>query len=108
MPPQRGLLSNLYRSSHGGDADFETLQRLLGRAAQVEEKRNRITHSVWGAGSEGTITRIKTTAKERHGLRFDLEHVSEDDLRAVATEIQHLAWDVQEFWLGAVRLAGNC
>jgi hypothetical protein len=64
----RALTANLYRANHGEDADFELLTTLLKRAADVEEKRNQITHSIWAAGDPGTITRIKMTAKEKRGF----------------------------------------
>jgi hypothetical protein len=75
----------------------------MKRAAQLEEKRNQITHSIWGAGeSAQTVTRIKTTAKERRGIQFDFQQVGAEDLGAVADEIKTLAEDVQRFWIGLI------
>jgi hypothetical protein len=96
----RALTTSLYRERHGEDDDYDELRELMKRAAELEHLRNEITHSVWGAGETAyTVTRIKTTAKERHGLRFDFTTVSAEDLRAVAEEIQQLAEDVQRFWI---------
>lgn len=59
----RALTVNLYRERRGEDEDFHTLQALMKQAADLEEKRNQIAHSVWGAGGVvDTVTRIKMTA----------------------------------------------
>jgi hypothetical protein len=99
----RALVTSLYRERHGEDAEFETLQELMKRAARLGEKRNQITHSIWGAGEgRDTVTRIKATAKEKRGIHFDFQHVSAEDLDAVAKEIKTLAEDVQRFWIDLI------
>jgi hypothetical protein len=96
----RALVTSLYRERHGEDADFRALRKLMKRAAQLEEKRNQITHSIWGAGNgPDTFARIKMTAKESRGMHIDLQHVSADDLGAVANEIRVLADDTLSFLL---------
>ena len=101
----RALLISLYLERHGEDDDYEELRELMKRAAQLEEKRNQITHSIWGAGSDAdTISRIKTTAKEKHGIKFHFESVNAEDLEKVAIEIKQLAADIQTFH---IKLLGN-
>jgi hypothetical protein len=96
----RALVVSLYLERHGQDADFETLKNLMKRAADAEETRNQITHSLWGAGGTAdTITRTKTTAKERRGIHFHFEQVGEKDLERVATEFKTLAAEIQQFWI---------
>jgi hypothetical protein len=96
----RALTMSLYRERHGEDGDYDELRELMKRASDVEGLRNQITHSVWGAGETAeTVTRIKTTAKEKQGLRFSFVKVSADDLGAVAEEILQLGGDVQGFWI---------
>jgi hypothetical protein len=81
---------------HGEDDDYATLRVFIKREADIEEKRNQITHSIWGAGNDANIvTRIKTTVKEKHGIRFHFEDVIADTLAAVADEIKVLAEDIQ-------------
>jgi hypothetical protein len=98
----RALIINLYRERHGEDADFESLRSLMGRS-DLEGKRNLITHSLWAAGkTKDTVTRIKTTAKERHGVRSELVSVSSDDLRELADDLKQLADDIQRFGISLV------
>ena len=96
----RALLISLYKERHGENVDFPALRELVKRAAQAEETRNQITHSIWAAGDAADrITRIKTTAKESRGFHFHAEGWSESDLAKVALELKTLAGDIQAFWI---------
>jgi hypothetical protein len=101
----RALMISLYIERHGKeDVDFEKLKELMTRAGQIEDKRNQIIHSVWGAGKDAdTITRIKTTAKEKHGIRFHFEDVSSGNLSDFATEIKVLAEEIQRYWIDLMK-----
>ena len=94
------LLSSLYLEKKGQDDKSEKLNDLLKKANEIEGTRNGITHSIWGAGKDiEHITRIKTTAKQKAGLRFVFEEVSASSLSDFATEIKTLAGEIQEFRL---------
>jgi hypothetical protein len=94
----RALLISLYLERHGEDDDFVQLRAFMKSAAQLEEKRNQITHSVCAADKDAeTITRTKTTAKEKHGIRFHFESVTAEDLENVATEIKNLGDKIERF-----------
>lgn len=96
----RALAISLYKERHGEDADFLVLRELIRRAADLEETRNQITHSVWAAGNTAdTVTRTKTTAKERHGICFHFKQVGEGDLAKVAQDLKHLAGEIQALWI---------
>lgn len=96
----RALAISLYKERHGEDDDFKLLQELMTRAASLESIRNQITHSLWAAGnSPDTITRIKLTAKERHGIRFQSEGVDEKYLSEIARDLKVLAGDVLSFYI---------
>ncbi len=70
----------------------------MNRAGKIEEKRNQITHSSWGAGKDiDSITRIKTTTKEKCGLRFKVEYVTVHDLAKIAGDIKKLAAEISIF-----------
>ena len=95
----RALTVSLYLQRNGEDENVESFRELISRAAKAEDQRNQITHSVWGAGENASsITRIKTTAKEKHGIRFHFENVTADQLAAFAKDIKILAHDIQQFW----------
>jgi hypothetical protein len=96
----RALAVSLYKERRGEDADFAALKALMQRAAQLEERRNQITHSLWAVGSvAGTVTRVKATAKEKCGIRFQFEDLTEQDLAAVANDLKQLGEEVQLFWI---------
>jgi hypothetical protein len=95
----RALAISLYKERHGEDGDFEVLRDLMKRCAEKEGIRNQITHSLWAVGGAvDTITRIKTTAKEKHGVHFHFEQVSDKDLENVALAIRTLAFEIHSFW----------
>ena len=94
----RALAVSLYKERHGEDSDFAVLRDLMHRAAELEDIRNQITHSVWAAGNTpDTITRVKITAKEKHGIRFHFEHVGESDLTEVTRSLKLLAGETLAF-----------
>jgi hypothetical protein len=96
----RALSIGLYKERLGEGDKFDQFRARLRRAAEAEDERNQITHSLWAAGdSPETITRIKTTAKEKHGIRFHFESVNEIQLSDFASELKILASDIQSFWL---------
>ena len=60
----RALLSSIFRHRVQDTALIDELEKLLDRAAAVEERRNIVVHSSWGAGeSAATRTRIKMTGR---------------------------------------------
>jgi hypothetical protein len=95
----RALTISLYLQQRGKDTNFELLTKLMKRAADVEDKRNTITHSVWLAGKDKSISRIKTTAKERYGIRFNFESVTSEHLAGLAKDIKVLAYEIQDFYI---------
>ena len=96
----RALTVSLYLRQIGEDEHLEAFRELIRRAGDIEAKRNQITHSLWGAGAEvESITRFKTTAKEKHGICFHFESVTSQQLAEFAQEIKVLAGDVQKFWI---------
>jgi hypothetical protein len=95
----RALSISLYKEGLGEGDKFDQFRALIRRAAEAEDIRNQITHSLWAAGdSSETITRIKTTAKEKHGIRFHFESVNKTQLSDFASELKILASDIQSFW----------
>lgn len=94
----RALLISLYLERHGEDNDFKTFKTLMNRAKTIEDKRNQLVHSVWVSGKDiNTITRVKTTAKETHGIRFHWEDITANHLKRIASDIKVLAFDIRKF-----------
>jgi hypothetical protein len=94
------LTISLYIQQRGKDKNFEPLKKLIERAARIEFRRNNLTHSEWLAGKDvSSVSRIKTTAKRKQGMRFQFESVTTDQLEKLATDIKVLAYDVQDFYM---------
>lgn len=94
----RAVLISLYKETYGENDNYKKMRDLMNRAGKIEEKRNQITHSLWGAGKDiDSVTRIKTTAKEKCGLRFKFECVTVNDLAKIAGDIKKLAAEIQDF-----------
>ncbi|MFZ1289580.1 MAG: hypothetical protein WAR79_05805 [Melioribacteraceae bacterium] len=97
----RSLLISLYIERHGKqDKDFGKLKELVERTASAEDKRNQITHSIWASCKElNSITRIKTTAKEKNGFKFQFEDVKLNQLNEIASDIKILTSEIRCFWI---------
>jgi len=109
----RAVLISLYKEKYGENDIYKKMRDLMNRAGKIEEKRNQITHSLWGTGidlrtGKGTgkdidiVTRFKTTAKEKFGLRSKFEDVTVSDLSKIADDIKKLAGEIQDFSLAIV------
>ena len=91
----RAATISLYLERHGEDDDFGTLKELMARAGKIEEERNRITHSMWGAGSTATsAARLKITARESRGFHFESEDYDEAKMAKFASSIKDLAGEI--------------
>ena len=81
---------------------IEEFADILKRVGKCEEKRNAITHSLWGAGTSGTdgkqlVIRTKYSAKQKKGLDFVRKEMTIDDLNDIAREISIVASDIKVF-----------
>jgi hypothetical protein len=100
----RALTVSLYLERNGEDELWDEFRVLIKRTSDAEDERNQITHSLWTAGKDAaSITRIKTTAKERHGIRFHFEDVTTEQLSELARDIKILAGDIQAFWISLIK-----
>jgi len=80
----------------------QELAALLKRVSACEDKRNAISHSIWGAGGETSdghelVVRSKYSAKQTRGLKFMRQEMTNDDLYAIAREISIAAFDLEVF-----------
>ena len=91
----RAATISLYIDRHGEDDDFSTLKKLMVSAGKIEEERNRITHSVWGAGGTPmSAARLKITARETRGFHFESVVYDEAKLANFASTIKDLAGEI--------------
>ena len=89
---------SLYQDRHGIDDDFKLLRGLLTRAGVIEEERNSITHSFWGASATpGAITRVKITSRRKQGYHVQFEEYDAIKLKAVVDEIKTLDDEIGKF-----------
>ncbi len=91
------LLLSLYRARYEEDAHFEALQMLTKRADAAQQKRNAVVHSIWrSAGAPRVVTRIKTTAKIKHGYKTQIENWTLDDFEDLVKEFQSLVNELSD------------
>ncbi|MGA3288136.1 MAG: hypothetical protein ABSD46_12000 [Bacteroidota bacterium] len=96
----RALVISLYLERYGEDSNYSTLKGFMDKAATLESRRNQITHSIWGVGNDPqSITRMKASAKEKHGFQFQVEDIQVQGLSDFVSEIKQLVADVQFFWI---------
>ncbi len=97
----RATVITLYLDRHGEDDDFKGLRALMNRAGKVEEERNRLTHSIWGAGdTTDSITQMKLTCRETRGYHFESAQWDEAKFIALNDSIKELAGAFQQFYSG--------
>ena len=90
----RAALSTLYEERFGDNTLFAELKDLLREAANIEQERNAITHSLWLAGA----TRHKVTAREKTGFRAQFEQYSEEDLSTFNQRIKDITGKFVDFY----------
>jgi len=94
----------LYVDRHGEGDDFQVLKQLLKKAGQIEEERNRIIHSIWGAGSSADkITRMKVTCRDRRGFGFQSQEYDEAQFIAFNTRIKELTSALQQLYIDLLK-----
>ena len=82
------------------NVDETRLKEVSAKLFAAEVKRNVVVHSTWAEAEEGTVLRMKTTAKGH--LKHQFEHLTLDDLRATAKELHAAAEDLMNFSLRAL------
>ena len=83
-------------------SEVEKFESVLAKVSKAEERRNTVSHSLWGDGGkskdgERVIVRTKYTAKQKNGLKFVRQELTASDLRGVAYQISIAAYEVEQF-----------
>lgn len=89
------LLSSLYQHRFPQKAPFAELKNLRKKLGEANKIRNSLVHSVWLAGG----VRLATTAKEKHGIKFEFEEMDAKKIEGIADLILEVAYDMQQFFL---------
>jgi hypothetical protein len=93
------LYSCLYRHRFPESRRQAEVDGLCTKLRVMEERRNVLTHSFWGAGgAAGQSTRLKITAKAK-GFRMQSETLRREDIQLLAEDISELAASFQEEYL---------
>jgi len=101
----RSVALALYHERHGEDEDYKVLKNLMKKCGEIEEKRNKIIHSFWGANAKpNCISNIKSTVKQKKGrINFNCSDMSENDLSEFVNEIKQKANEILEFYFYLMR-----
>ena len=93
------LVSSLFAHRSKDIVARKELQGLLGRLAELEQRRNTVQHSMWVRQSTdpSVATRLKITAKRKHGLKHAREEVSAEPLRLLNRDLQAALSDFSTF-----------
>lgn len=86
--------------------EFRTVLKQIGKA---EEKRNQISHSLWGSStsSSAQVVRTKYSAKATKGLHLSREELTVADLYAASNIISIAAYDVEAFYVSLTEMMPN-
>ena len=89
------VLDGLYSLQVSDTNRLARLERLLKRAADAEDRRNRFIHSVWTGQGDRRFRphRHKVTLKRGHGLGHDFQVVALRELKKLATELEEIGYD---------------
>ena len=94
----RTTVISIYLERYGEDKDYQLLRSLLKRAKQIEDRRNRITHSYWGIGAWGdTNIAIKMRSSEKRGFDAEFEEYPKEILTEFVQNIQALTGEIIDF-----------
>ena len=95
------LIVSLYLERYGEDDDVASIRQIMKKVRVVEEKRNQIVHSVWGAGDTAEqLTRIKMTAKQKRGFHVAAESYTAESLNEIANEISQTSKEILRLLTG--------
>ena len=84
------LLVSLFQYRCKDIQERETLKTLIKKMADLEQQRNTVQHSLWINQSDNPeeVTRLKITAKRKHGLSHAKEVWTSQQLEELAQKLQ--------------------
>ena len=75
------------------------LRALVSRLSDLEQQRNTVQHSLWirQSSDPSEVTRLKITAKRKHGLSHAKEVMASEPLERLAQELNVAVSDLSTF-----------
>lgn len=70
---------------------------ILKAVSMAEDRRNQISHSLWGSGGGAVAVRTKYSAKVGRGLHLAREEMTAEDIFQVSALVSVAAYDVESF-----------
>src|ERR1017187_5576594 len=93
----RSLLVFSLTEDHETVVEFDQIKRILNAA---DDQRNRVVHSIWGHSGEADphiMVRIKTSAKEKKGLRTEVQRLTLEELQKITDQVGHAFGQISIF-----------
>lgn len=93
------LLISLFQYRCKDTERREQLKALVTRLSSLEQQRNTVQHSHWirQSSNPAEATRLKITAKRRHGLSHAKEVMTSRPLEAISQDLQVAVSDLSSF-----------
>jgi hypothetical protein len=92
------LVSALFQEKQHDAGHVKELNELLAKIAGLEERRNEITHSLWGRGDgKETLIREKVTARRGKGYKLITEEVRAESLQAIGADLLEVTSELYAF-----------
>lgn len=93
------LVTSLFKLRCPDTVARDALGDLIARLSELEQRRNTVQHSLWIRQSEdpSLATRLKITAKRKHGLAHAREEVSPKPLELLANDLHEAVSDFSTF-----------
>lgn len=94
------LFSSLFLYLYKKEKLLSDLSKLLKTVNKANVKRNIIIHSIYlgNIANSDSIVRLKTTAKEKKGLTYQIETLSTKELDNITKTITDACSEVQRFY----------
>lgn len=81
------ILYSLYKEQNDDEAKCKELREVLNKVEKSAAERNQIVHSVWGAGVNGNVTKIKSTSKLSKGFNIQFQPYTEKMLAEILLRV---------------------
>jgi len=93
------LLVSLFQYRCKDTQKRDELKALVARLSELEQQRNTVQHSLWirQTSDPGEATRLKITAKRKHGLSHAKEVLTSQPLESLAQELNAAVSDLSSF-----------